>query len=269
MAGPATGQDFVTYQGDDSAPIFTVTDNAGSPVDLSSVEEIVWQAARDAAGMASPVIQKSLNGTSPPGIALVSGGTTGQFQVTIDESDTSPLSGYYLHRARITDSNGKRTTVTLGRMQVGLPPTWTYSGDPSVSDRDQVRFAIQDTVEATPLFNDPEIDFMLTQYPNWALAAGALCRQLGAKFSAQVTNKRVGDLSISYRDRAAFYLDLAEQLTAQGETMGVTIYAGGTSKADMAAVDANPDKAFQPFALKQFDIPGSADSAQSPQEDCE
>jgi hypothetical protein len=39
--------------------------------------------------------------------------------------------------------------------------TWTYSGDPSSSDLDKVRFLVGDTDEALPLMQDEEINFLI------------------------------------------------------------------------------------------------------------
>jgi hypothetical protein len=259
-----TGQDFTTYAGDAALPIFTVYAADGvTPLNISSVQNILWNAARDLASAA--VLSKSKTAGS---IAFVTDGSNGQFQVTLAGSDTAPLTGYYIHSAMIIDSSGNQTTVSLGRMQVGQAPIWTYSGDPSNSDRDAVRLAISDTDESSPLLFDSEIDYTLTQFANPLLAAAQLARTLAGKF-AQKVNKSVGDLRISYSDIAKNYRALADDLQEQGEATGVQIYAGGTSKADMRAVASNSDRPHDPFRRKQFNIPNAADTAQIPGEDCE
>lgn len=263
MAGPAVGQDFLTFQGDDCAPVFTVTNN-GVPVDLSGVQEITWQAARDAAGMANPAIQKTKSG----GQITTPTPTNGQFVVAISAADSTPLSNFYLHRARIRDASGKTTTVTLGRMQVGLAPTSTYSGDPSLSSRDAVRSMIGDVGPSTWQFTDAEIDYQVSSYPSALYAAAQMARVLAGRYASKV-NKRVGDLSINFSDIAKNYRSLADDLQAQAERTGNTIFVGGISKSAMAAADANTDRNKTPFAIKQFDIPGSADAAQIPGDECE
>ena len=42
--------------------------------------------------------------------------------------------------------------------------TWTYSGDPTTSDKDEVRFYLQDTDVATPYMSDEEIDFLISEW---------------------------------------------------------------------------------------------------------
>ena len=39
--------------------------------------------------------------------------------------------------------------------------SWSYSGDPASTERDAVRFWVQDTDSAVPLLSDQEIDYLL------------------------------------------------------------------------------------------------------------
>lgn len=130
---------------------------------------------------------------------------------------------------------------------------YTYSGDPSSSPMDAVRFWIQDT--ASPwLASNQEITYVLVNYPNPILAAAQMCRSIATKF-ANAVNKRVGDLSINYSDKSKAYLAMAEQFDLQGVMSGLTPYAGGISLSDMQADVQNTDKVRPPFYQDQFDIP--------------
>jgi cytochrome c1 len=107
--------------------------------------------------------------------------------------------------------------------------------------RDQVRFLIQDTNEALPLFQDEEIDWMLTQEANVYMAAAALCdirvTQVGGGGKG-IKRKKVGDLDITYN--ADHYKALSATLKARG--MGHQVpYAGGTSVTDKTAQKQNTD----------------------------
>lgn len=133
--------------------------------------------------------------------------------------------------------------------------TTTYSGDPASSSKDAVRFWISDRAAPWQL-TDEEINYTLTQYPNALLAAAAIANELAMKWALYV-DKSVGDLRLSYSQRAKLYADLATKLQGMGESSGARIYAGGTSLGDMAAVEANSDRVKQPFSRGQFDIPGS------------
>jgi hypothetical protein len=94
---------------------------------------------------------------------------------------------------------------------------WSYSGDPSASDRDQVRFYSQDVIEARPLLQDEELDFLLSQ---WADAVGSslyvaavACEVIAGKFAASVNvsadgmNVDQGSLQQKYNDLAASLRD--------------------------------------------------------------
>jgi hypothetical protein len=95
---------------------------------------------------------------------------------------------------------------------------WSYSGDPSSSERDQVRFYVQDTDEARPLLQDEEIDFLLTQ---WADAFGSplytaavAAEVIAASFATQV-NVNSGGVSVDQGALQQRYNDLASSLREQ------------------------------------------------------
>ena len=82
--------------------------------------------------------------------------------------------------------------------------TWTYSGNPGASARDEVRFLIQDTDTTDQLLSNEEIDYLLTAYHSDAYAAAiASVVALIAKAARSVEeSKTVGDLSLSRRSGA-------------------------------------------------------------------
>lgn len=95
---------------------------------------------------------------------------------------------------------------------------WSYSGDPASSDRDQVRFYIQDTDQGRQLLADEEIDFVLVQWEaafNSPLYAAAVCAEvLAAKFAAEVSVNADG-VSVDQGALQARYNDLAVSLRDQ------------------------------------------------------
>lgn len=109
----AATQDISTTGGDSELPTFTVTDQTGAAIDISTVSEIVFTVQETIE--ATPVITKSKTGGK---IALVSGGTTGKFSVTLDPADTQNLAGYFIYQAKITDSLGNVTTVSSGSLRI-------------------------------------------------------------------------------------------------------------------------------------------------------
>ncbi len=78
----------------------------------------------------------------------------------------------------------------------------SYSGDPSESKVDAVRFLVNDTSNnaATEHFTDEEIEWMLKQHGDNALRAGLMAAiRLRTKF-ALMADKAVGDLRITYSE---------------------------------------------------------------------
>ena len=96
---------------------------------------------------------------------------------------------------------------------------WTYSGDPSASSLDAVRFLIGDTDTTNQLLQNAEITFLYSQWnSNAYLAAAHACDALYSKFAAKSDYSRsVGDLSIStqFGQQADRYRALGAQLLAQ------------------------------------------------------
>lgn len=245
----AHGQDFTTYAGDAAFPQFTVLGANGQPIPITTVQEIVWTAQRSLD--VAPVVSKLL---TTGGIVLINSGVTGQFQVRILAPDTEDLTGFYIHEAVITDANGFPTTVSLGRMQVGRAPLWTYSGDPETSLRDKVRFYLQDTQPNRPILLDPEIDSLLLTYKTPAAAAGQGATIVAMKYAA-LADKAVGDLRISYSQIAKQYQDMAWFLQNLSLTSGLTgVYSGGTQRSDMATVNQDTNRNRPPFAIGQNDM---------------
>lgn len=104
---------------------------------------------------------------------------------------------------------------------------WTYSGDPSTSDRDAVRFWIQDTDETTPLLQDEEIDYLvelwMPQYGSVLLTAAMAAEVIAAKYTGEVSvsadgvSVAVGDLSDKYRQLAISLRSQHKQYSAGAE----------------------------------------------------
>lgn len=94
-----------------------------------------------------------------------------------------------------------------------MPPTYTYSADPSASPKDAVRFLCQDT-DMTPgivRLADEEINWMLTQNSDVFLAA-AQCADEIAAYWARIQNTRIGPLNIQRGQAVVFYQAVAEKL---------------------------------------------------------
>lgn len=92
--------------------------------------------------------------------------------------------------------------------------SWSYSGDPSSSTLDAVRFEIGDTDTTDQLMQDAEINFIYAAEGNIKAAAARCCKILWTKF-AQQTDKFMGPLRLYYSQRAIAFKDLYKQLHAE------------------------------------------------------
>ena len=99
--------------------------------------------------------------------------------------------------------------------------TFTYSGDPSTSTRNYVRFLLNDTDSTDVLFSDEELNYVITEWGGDAYNAARECAEiLIARFSrlADSSSKSVGDISVSesYTAKAQQYKELADSFLARG-----------------------------------------------------
>lgn len=245
-------QDFITYRGDDVAPIFTVQDADGVAIDISTVSDIKWNARRTDDTIV--LTKTKLTG----GIAFVTTGVNGQFQVTILKADTQALDGFYVHEAQIVDASSNVTTVSVGRMQVGLQPLWTYDAQAlSTNTMYQVRRLIGDTKPNDQQLYDSEILFALSLYANIYLAAAECARQLASKYAREVNIVQAGsggNLTTNYSDRSKAYAKLALELEQRGMSRGGFMpYAGGISVPDKQAQEDNADRVQPQFVIGMMD----------------
>lgn len=88
---------------------------------------------------------------------------------------------------------------------------WTYSGNPSSSPRDHVRFLIGDTVEQAPLMTDEEIDFLLSNNPAPAHAAVGAVNSMIASVTREV-DYTIGPESVKASQRLTNLLALKKLL---------------------------------------------------------
>lgn len=118
--------------------------------------------------------------------------------------------------------------------------SFSYSGDPSASDKDAVRFLIRDTVAATKEFEDEEIAYMLTTKGSVNGAALLALKTLASKYATAV-DKAVGDLRLSLSQKYEHYLSLIRQF--EGEVAMVAVpFAGGISEASKEIYENDSDR---------------------------
>lgn len=95
--------------------------------------------------------------------------------------------------------------------------TFTYSGDPSTSTRNYVRFLLSDTDSTDALFSDEELNYVISEWNNDAYDAARECAEiLIARFAreADSVSKSVGDISVSesFAQKIQHYKELAHNI---------------------------------------------------------
>jgi hypothetical protein len=90
--------------------------------------------------------------------------------------------------------------------------TWSYSGNPASSTRDAVRFLISDTDTNDQLLSNEEIDYTISSSGSLYQAAHDCAYAIASSFARLASSKSVGDLSISYNDRAASFYQVADRM---------------------------------------------------------
>lgn len=125
--------------------------------------------------------------------------------------------------------------------------SWSY--DPTMpTNMDKVRFLIQDTNTLDQLLEDEEINFMLSDYPNYKMAAANCADVLSSKFAGIADSKTIDNLSLSFQNKSQKYAALANRLRMQASKF-LLPYAGGISKNDKQRNEDDPDRV-KPFAKR-------------------
>lgn len=135
----------------------------------------------------------------------------------------------------------------------------TYGNDPENNSLDRVRLLIGDTVCATALLTDQEIEYMLATEGSPEFAAPCAADAIAAKFARQV-NQGAAGVSQSLSDLFTHYKELARNLLAKANMSGgITVYAGGLSVTEKQ-LDREDQDLIQPyFERGQMQNPDATD----------
>ncbi len=127
-----------------------------------------------------------------------------------------------------------------------MSATYTYSGDPSESDKDRVRFMLGDTVliESRMLVSDEEIAAAISYHGSVEYAAAA-CAETIAAYYARVAQQTAGSVNASFVATSERYLELADRFRSSAEVLPYPI-VGGVSVEDKETVEADTDRV-EPF----------------------
>lgn len=152
--------------------------------------------------------------------------------------------------------------------------SWTYSGDPTTSPMDEVRFLIGDTNVSLQELQDEEINYTITNVSGAStsppapatgnyLAAAYCADALMAKY-ATLVDKSVGDLRLSYNQRYRNFQALAAKLRMRANLLNVKVYAGGQSVSEKIGIDNDPDRVQPAVKIDGMDyVSSNADNESS------
>lgn len=141
--------------------------------------------------------------------------------------------------------------------------SWTYSGDPTTTTRDELRYLIQDTDTDHQQFSNEELAYLLTEHsddPN--VAAVHACETLIAKY-ARLADKSVGDLSISYSQIGKQYESLLKQVRRRAAAASMTPWLGGRDITDKDSNEADSSLVQPAFKRGLMDWQESLDDDQN------
>ncbi len=109
----AKEQPFEVFSGNDIVLKVSVTDedNDGAALSLLGAQELIWSLAKKAGGTA--LITKAL----VTGVTITDA-ENGKVDVVINAADLEPLKGEYYHEMRLTNSQGKKSTLMFGTVTI-------------------------------------------------------------------------------------------------------------------------------------------------------
>lgn len=124
--------------------------------------------------------------------------------------------------------------------------TWSYTGDPTTSPRDELRFTLQDTDTGLQLLQDEELDFLINEwmpkYDSLTYVASVAAATISRKFVGIVSVSADG-VSVNTADLAQRYRDLALQLRDEYKAAQI----GGEVNIDNVLIGQGPDYSIRPL----------------------
>lgn len=119
--------------------------------------------------------------------------------------------------------------------------TWTYSGNPSLSGRDAVRFLVGDTEVNDQLLQDEEIDYLTTLHGTLNHAAAEAAHAIAAKF-ARLMHRSIGGLSADFSAKYHQYMELAEELLRNEGRYPVGPFVSGFRRSEKELIEDDTDR---------------------------
>jgi hypothetical protein len=130
--------------------------------------------------------------------------------------------------------------------------TWTYSGNPSSSDKDAIRYLIGDTDTNNQLLSDEEIAYELTR-SNVYGAAALSCNAIVAKLSRLVDTYLDRDIRANMSQAVKNYQALARNLEFKARLSIAAPFCGGVSVSDKESREQDTDRVSPYFKVTMDD----------------
>lgn len=130
---------------------------------------------------------------------------------------------------------------------------FSYSGDPSDSNRDEVRFLIQDTDSSDPLFQDAEIDFLITDEGSPLKAAMRGAETLMAKFSG-LCDENVGRVRVAFGQKSEAYMRLCAKFRRRLAIRDAEPFAGALRESQKDSQELDQDRVPPIFTRDKHDF---------------
>lgn len=106
---------------------------------------------------------------------------------------------------------------------------FSYSGDPSTSDRDEVRYLIQDTDSNDFYLDDAEIDYHINNESNNLQAAIEAAEQIAISLADKADSVDAQEVSAEFREQSERYWKVADKLKQRKDEDGSGLQNVGTA----------------------------------------
>lgn len=117
--------------------------------------------------------------------------------------------------------------------------SFTWTGDPSASVIEQIRWEIRDIDSGSPKFQDAEITYAYNQEHSILGAAARLCEQLQVRY-ADAGSRTMGPLKVDMSNLSRIYAQKAKDLRIRASALAEP-YAGGISDAKEETFEDDSD----------------------------
>lgn len=118
---------------------------------------------------------------------------------------------------------------------------WSYSGNPSNSSRDAVRFLVGDTDTTDQLLSDEEIDYLVTLHGTVPRASSESARAIAAKYARNMS-RSIGGLSADFAAKYRQYMELADRLLTMEEAYPVSPFISGYKRSEKESRELDNDR---------------------------